>query len=81
MSTHDQRETAMQITEERPVYATDAEWDWARLTGFTQAEWRRLVFLRWLYRQGRLTEFPPRGGAPEEAGPLRGGVTSAGPLG
>ncbi len=25
---------------------------------FTEAEWRRLVFLRWLYRTGRLTEWP-----------------------
>jgi len=25
---------------------------------FTEAEWRRLVFLRWLCRTGRLTEWP-----------------------
>ena len=25
---------------------------------FTEAELRRLVFLRWLYRAGRLTEWP-----------------------
>jgi hypothetical protein len=27
---------------------------------FTPAERRRLVFLRWLYRRERLTEFPER---------------------
>jgi hypothetical protein len=31
----------------------------ARYSGvFIAAEWRRLVFLRWLYRTGRLTEWP-----------------------
>ncbi len=25
---------------------------------FTQREWQRLVFLRWLYAQGLLTEWP-----------------------
>ena len=34
-----------------------AEQEFCRLAGFTEAEWRRLVFLRWLYRSGRLTEW------------------------
>ena len=25
---------------------------------FTPREWQRLIFLRWLYREGRLTEWP-----------------------
>ena len=29
--------------------------------GFTRREWQRLVFLRWLYRRGLLTEWPWRG--------------------
>ena len=33
-------------------------WDEGRQAGFTRREWRRLVFLRWLYRTGRLTEWP-----------------------
>ncbi len=31
--------------------------DLLRAAEFTEAEWRRLVFLRWLYRTGRLTEW------------------------
>ena len=31
-----------------------------RLDGFTGTEQQRLIFLRWLYRRGRLTEFPDR---------------------
>lgn len=60
--------TTLQIAEERQAYATAAEQEWAQLVGFTQAEWQRLVFLRWLYRQGRLADVPqdrvdPRVGA------------------
>ena len=80
MFTHHLHRTALQVAEERQAYATAAEQDWARLVGFTPAEWRRLVFLRWLYRQGRLTDFPPSDGAPAEAGDLRGGATRTGPL-
>ncbi len=58
MFTHHLHRTALQVAEERQAYATAAEQDWARLVGFTQAEWRRLVFLRWLYRQGRLADVP-----------------------
>ena len=32
--------------------------DLLRGAEFTGAEWRRLVFLRWLYRTGRLSEWP-----------------------
>ncbi len=53
---------------------------WLQLIGFTQRERQRLLFLRWLYRQGRLTDFPPSDGAPKEAGDLRGGATRTGPL-
>ncbi len=30
---------------------------WRQRAGFTTEEYRRLVFLRWLYRTGRLTEW------------------------
>ena len=32
--------------------------DLLRAAEFSEAEWRRLVFLRWLCRTGRLTEWP-----------------------
>ncbi len=35
-----------------------AELAWCRIVGFSEWEWQRLRFMRWLYRQGRLTEFP-----------------------
>lgn len=37
------------VEDERPGYG-EAQ--------FTRREWRRLIFLRWLYRQGRLTGWP-----------------------
>ena len=35
-----------------------AEQEWCRVRGFARRDWQRLVFARWLYRQGRLTEHP-----------------------
>jgi hypothetical protein len=35
--------------------------------GFSQADWRRLAFLRWRYRTGRLTEWPE--GKPDRESP------------
>jgi hypothetical protein len=37
---------------------TEAELEWCRLAGFTRREWQRLLFARWLYRTGELTEYP-----------------------
>ena len=37
--------------------AQEEQW-WCERAGFTRAEWSRLVFLRWLYQRGRLTEWP-----------------------
>ncbi len=34
----------------------EAEEAWRLATGFSQAEWRRLTFLRWLYRRGHWTD-------------------------
>ena len=38
---------------------------WSEEGPFTRREWQRLVFLRWLYSQGLLTEWPEHpGGSP-----------------
>jgi hypothetical protein len=37
---------------------TDVEPPWCQSPGFTPAEERRLAFLAWLYRKGRLGEWP-----------------------
>jgi hypothetical protein len=47
------------VTHERPVLLNEVAGRWLRLAGFTPQESRRLLFLRWLYRRGQLTEFPP----------------------
>ena len=44
--------------EARATGELTAEQEWCRVRGFTRREWQRLVFARWLYRQGRLTEHP-----------------------
>ena len=36
--------------------AAEAEEAWRLATGFTQVELPRLIFLRWLYRQGHWTD-------------------------
>lgn len=46
------REVAEELTAEQQ--------EWFRLAGFTRTEWRRLLFARWLYRQGQLTDYSPR---------------------
>ncbi len=59
MAEHDQREALAQATsrqQQAMILATELAW--CRMAGFTRAEWQRLRFMRWLYRQGRLTEFP-----------------------
>ena len=58
----DQREeptTALRgSVEQRKADQLTAEQRWCSLRGFTRREWGRLVFMRWLYQQGRLTEYP-----------------------
>ncbi|MDP9372664.1 MAG: hypothetical protein M3Q65_09475 [Chloroflexota bacterium] len=69
MSTHDQRQQqrdpaatpiirrdAERKTTDEAI--TEQEREWCRLAGFNRAEWQRLVFTRWRYRQGELTEYP-----------------------
>ena len=59
MAEHDQREVLAQATsrqQQAMILATELAW--CRMAGFTRAEWQRLRFMRWLHRQGQLTEFP-----------------------
>lgn len=55
------------VTDEETIEARKLHED----SGFTQADWRKLAFLRWRYRTGRLTEWPerePARGATHHAG-------------
>jgi hypothetical protein len=44
-------------TAPNPLVVEDEQQQYAQ-AGFTRREWQRLVFLRWLYRRGLLTEWP-----------------------
>ena len=37
---------------------TPDQQEWLRLAGFSRMEWQRLVYSRWRYRTGRLSEYP-----------------------
>ena len=37
---------------------TPEQQEWFRLAGFSRIEWQRLIYARWRYRQGQLTEYP-----------------------
>ncbi len=51
------RDAAIAVASERPLArGPGLEELWCQLAGFTRAEYRRLLFLRWLYQTGRLTE-------------------------
>lgn len=63
MSEQERRDKTVAKERERP--AADAalevsaeQQEWFRLAGFTRREWQRLVYMRWLYHQGELTEYP-----------------------
>ncbi len=59
MLKHDQPEALAQIaSRQQQAMILAAELAWCRMAGFTLAEWQRLRFMRWLHRQGQLTEFP-----------------------
>ena len=60
MSEQQQHDAVTRITDEPQVVEqlTEAEIEWCRLAGFNRREWQRLLFTRWLYRSGQLTEYP-----------------------
>ena len=60
MSERQQHEAVARVPDEPKAVAqlTEAEVEWCRLAGFSRREWQRLLFARWLYRSGQLTEFP-----------------------
>ena len=52
------RDAAIAVASERPpATGSSLEELWCQLAGFTRAEYRRLLFLRWLYLRGRLSEW------------------------
>ena len=60
MSEHEGRDAARPVADETTPTAAVLVGEapaWAQQGGFSRREWRRLAFLRWLYRTGRLTEW------------------------
>ena len=60
MSEHEGRDAARPVADDTTPAAAvlaDEAPAWAEQGGFSRREWQRLVFLRWLYRTGRLTEW------------------------
>jgi hypothetical protein len=61
MNGHDRDGTALDVAHAGTAQGSVAnvaigdDEEWCRRAGFTEREWRRLAFLRWLYRQGQLT--------------------------
>ena len=65
MPEKEQRDTAMPVAANQQGTAAEGllevsaeQQEWFRLAGFTRTEWQRLVYMRWLHRQGELTEYP-----------------------
>ena len=60
MSEHEGRDAARPVADDTTPTATVLVGEapaWAGQGGFSRREWQRLVFLRWLYRTGRLSEW------------------------
>ncbi len=62
MSEHEGRDTARPVADETTPMAAvlvgeEPAPTWAERGGFSRREWQRLVFLRWLYRTGRLHDW------------------------
>ena len=60
MSEHEGRDAARPVADDTTPTAAALVGEapaWAEQGGFSRREWQRLVFLRWLYRTGRLAEW------------------------
>lgn len=63
MAEKEQRDIATQASEQDALRqeideVTPEQQEWFRLAGFSRIEWQRLVYARWRYRQGLLTDYP-----------------------
>ena len=62
MPENEQREVVTKAAEvsarEAIEEVTPEQQEWFRMAGFSRIEWQRLVYARWRYRQGLLTEYP-----------------------
>lgn len=54
----DERDTNGQVAGAEPSAELVVDLEWCQEAGFTRMEAQRLIFVRWLYREGQLTEYP-----------------------
>lgn len=65
MNERNERESGGQVVGAEPSAELVVALGWCQEAGFTQMETQRLIFARWLYREGQLTEYPD--GKPSES--------------
>lgn len=61
MKEYERQDTAARIAGAELPEELAADLDWCQEAGFTPLEARRLIFARWLYHEGVLTEYPRAG--------------------
>lgn len=64
MKDYERQDTAGRVAGAELPEELAADLAWCQEAGFTRFEAQRLIFARWLYREGMLTEYP-RSGRPE----------------
>ena len=74
MNGQERRDLSMRVTGAEHELGDAHGEEWRHRRRFTANEWQRLVFMRWLYRRGRLTEYP----ATPASGPRPWGGTGNG---
>lgn len=58
LNERNERESGGQVVGAEPSAELVVALEWCQEAGFTQMETQRLIFARWLYREGQLTEYP-----------------------
>lgn len=61
MPEHEQHDAATRTAgndDRRTLPEWTEELEWCHRAGLTSADFRRLLFARWLYREGQLTDYP-----------------------
>lgn len=58
LNERNERDSSGQVAGAEPSAELAVALEWCQEAGFTQMETQRLIFARWLYREGQLTEYP-----------------------
>lgn len=59
MDDHEQQDGTTRLSDDpETAEQVRAEQEWCAEAGLSRVDWQRLVFARWRYREGHLTEYP-----------------------